>query len=521
MARKRIIKRPKIRRKRKAIRRRRNAPYPTVVLQAMGDWIEQTFTDVELPEDDKDRLTALSAAVEFMRKTYIPRVVTAKDEDTILDLLQDEGIDFDDLPDIGVDLNDAIQDALAEEASSSSSSSSVSSEDVEEELSSASVSVELSEDLPSETGPQSASTEADLEDLQDLFNALDEEEESQSEPQPEPQPRPQRKVVEPKKKEEKSTQRTKEQKGSTFQRGQRSKSASSSEDRTGADPFPQEEELKVSYIMTEYDRLRLNRFRSRSLRVRAELAPFFFFLQLRQRSYPLPTVKGWLTALQESDISLPFPLDFRTEQFRQNAFVLFRPSNGTTQLYLPSFNPISKLNKKSTVRARDTYWTPSLEFISRPEFTQKDLFSLVPTEVYMGKRKVSGKEETLVPSTIMKSHQIGSPNPLNPQSKLSWYQMLHGYIGVDNLNTPFRKKGKTDKFSAFGVLIFVDDSERPNEMKLRLVDYIPSPRPSYKQYLGELPKRGMIRPNPKRLVRRKNAKALPRKRKVLIVRKRR
>ena len=238
--------------------------------------------------------------------------------------------------------------------------------------------------------------------------------------------------------------------------------------------------------MTEYDRLRLNRFKSRSLRVRAELAPFFFFLQLRQRSYPLPTVKGWLQALQESDITLPFPLDFRTEQFRQNAFVLFRPSNGTTQLYLPSFNPISKLNKRSRVKARDTYWTPSLEFISRPEFTQKDLISLVPSEVYMGKRTVAGKEETLVPSTIMNSHQIGSPNPLNSQSKLSWYQMLHGYVGVDNLNTPFRKKGKTDKFSAFGVLIFVDDSERPNEMKLRLVDYIPSPRPSYKQYLGEL-----------------------------------
>ena len=512
MARKRIIKRPKIRRKRKAIRRRRNAPYPTVVLQAMGDWIEQTFTDVELPEDDKDRLTALSAAVEFMRKTYIPRVVTAKDEDTILDLLQDEGIDFDDLPDIGVDLNDAIQDALAEEASSSSSSSSVSSEDVEEELSSASVSVELSEDLPSETGPQSASQEADLDDLQGLLSELDAlSDEEEEEPQPEPK-KPKRKVVDSEKKEEKSTQRTKEQKGSTFQRGQRSKSASSSEDRTGADPFPQEEELKVSYIMTEYDRLRLNRFGSRSKRVRTELAQFFMFLQLRQRSYPLPTVKGWLTALQESDISLPFPLDFRTEQFRQNAFVLFRPSNGTTQLYLPSFNPISKLNKKSTVRARDTYWTPSLEFISRPELTQKDLISRVPTEVY---------NDTNVPSTIIKSHQIGSPNPLNPQSKLSWYQMLHGYIGVDNLNTPFRKKGKTDKFSAFGVLIFVDDSERPNEMKLRLVDYIPSPRPSYKQYLGELPKRGMIRPNPKRLVRRKNAKALPRKRKVLIVRKRR
>ena len=52
------------------------------------------------------------------------------------------------------------------------------------------------------------------------------------------------------------------------------------------------------YKLSPYDELRLRRFKGRSKKVRTELAPFFMFLQLHERSYPLPTVKGWVDALR-------------------------------------------------------------------------------------------------------------------------------------------------------------------------------------------------------------------------------
>ena len=294
-----------------------------------------------------------------------------------------------------------------------------------------------------------------------------------------------------------------------------SKRASSSQTESLEFGLPAKE-IKLS----PYDELRLRRFKGRSKKVQTELAPFFMFLQLHERSYPLPTVKGWVDALQreqETTIKgLPFSLDPLSVSFRENAFVLYRVSNGTTQLFLPSMNPVKVTGRRHIPKGGKpesqwpNYYTPSLELISRPDLSQEQRLSLLPKEVYAG---------TDVALTVKDSHRIGAPDPMNPQSNLSWYQMLFGYLGTNNMNTVFRKRGKTDKFQAFGICLFIDRSESDSDMKIDFVEYIPSPKPSFRNFLADAPVRGMIRPNPRKRknTRRKGAK----KRKVLIVRKRR
>ena len=218
----------------------------------------------------------------------------------------------------------------------------------------------------------------------------------------------------------------------------------------------------------------------------------------------------------KTDMAVPFSLDPLSVGFRENAFVLYRVSNGTTQLFLPSMNPVKVTGRRHIPEGGKpasqwpNYYTPSLELISRPDLGQEARIRLLPKEVYA---------DTEVPKDVINNHRIGAPNPTNPQSNLSWYQMLFGYLGTNNMNTVFRKRGKTDKFQAFGICLFIDRSESDADMKIDFVEYIPSPKPSFRNFLADAPARGMIQPNPRKRknIRRKGAK----KRKVLIVRKRR
>lgn len=523
-----------IRRRIKTLRRpvrRRNAAYTAAYLEALRSWVEDE-TSIDLGETDEEQYAKLVEIATYLDDELNARLSNYQDANELGDAISDQFYEEEDLLDFMFRLNehftprsesdapsfvdsDEVQysEEIASTRTPSSSVSGFSSSSMSEEQEEPSVKKKKSESKSESTSKSSSQSEELSElsagDLDELAQLFAEEEEEASTAAPPPPPKKDKVKERSAETKEKTTKKASAASGfartKTSTAGTTTSTKSSSEETIGKDPFGTGE-AKVSYEMTEYDRLRLLRFGARDKKVRTELAPFFMFLQLKERSYPLPTVAGWLTALSGSDIQLPFSLDFRTERFRQNAFVLFRPSNGTSQLYLPSFNPIQQLSKSTRVKAKDYYWTPSLEFISRPELSEKDLFSLVPTQVY---------KDTDVPNSVISSHRIGSPNPLNAQSRLSWYQMIHGYIGTDNLNTPFRKKGKTDKFSAFGILVFVDDSETPNDMKLRLVDYIPSPRPGVRQYLESVPQRGMIRPNPRR------TKGLPKKRKVLIVRKKR
>jgi hypothetical protein len=115
-------------------------------------------------------------------------------------------------------------------------------------------------------------------------------------------------------------------------------------DRTTSKASAESAGMKTEYEMTPYDELRLSRFKSRSKKVQTELGLFFFYLELRKRTLPLPSVAAFDVAMRANASVLPkgFPIgDYYAEEYRQNAFVVYRADNGNTQLFIPSVNPIA------------------------------------------------------------------------------------------------------------------------------------------------------------------------------------
>lgn len=225
---------------------------------------------------------------------------------------------------------------------------------------------------------------------------------------------------------------------------------------------------------TAFDLWREKKFRLRSARIQRELGPFFFFLQLDQRTLPLPSVDDWIDAIRKgADVfkeggsfitpsGKAFPTDYKDSSFRQNAFLYVRNQNtvdAPTQMYLPSQNPVAYRTKKR--EGGSEHWVPSLEFISRPDLSPKWTW---PKHFLQ-----PGSKWGLPEANVDDNTKIGGDSYRDsPHGNRSWYQMLHNYMVV------LREKGRTGKFGAYGVLIFEEVEGKPV-----LKAYIPPTIPSF------------------------------------------
>ena len=226
---------------------------------------------------------------------------------------------------------------------------------------------------------------------------------------------------------------------------------------------------------TPYDEWRLKKFNLRSPRIKEELGRYFFFLQLDQRTKPIPTVPDWTTAVNEGAALLPPEWNKTYKRgkkeksdnpFGNNFFVYVRGLNYfdlPTQLYIPSRYPmVRKVGRKNV-----QWWSPSMEFISRLERGASALTNFTwPMKEVSGVGKLVGLKfgtEALANTAIVKmgkgeeAKRWGRPqrDKVDPWTT-SWYQMLYNYIP----NT-LRRKTRTGKFGAYGILVFAEEEGKP------------------------------------------------------------
>jgi hypothetical protein len=261
--------------------------------------------------------------------------------------------------------------------------------------------------------------------------------------------------------------------------------------------------------MSAFDRYRLEKLRTRSPRIQRQLGQFVLFLQMSQRTLPLPTVKAWEDAIKKGAGAIEagggnIPPDYKAPAFRNNIFVYFRryPMN-PSQMYVPSLYPAAYISKKdrraqqygATIPKQGLAWSPSLELISRED--------LHPASLWPEALAKEGKRADWdLPSGLStwEDMRVGFPNFENRNANMSWYQLLFGYIGADRVKSPWRNRARSGKYDAYGVLFFEESSDgRPV-----LVKYFPPPRKAL--YAYKPPALDTIKKNPrvKSSVRRKS-----------------
>ena len=286
---------------------------------------------------------------------------------------------------------------------------------------------------------------------------------------------------EKKKEKKKKVERTPEKKKTVAEKG----FSVAEGKRTGLTPFQ----------WTPYDEWRLKKFNLRSPRIKEELGRYFFFLQLDQRTKPIPSVADWTAAVNKGVALLPPKWNQTYKRgkkspsenpFGNNFFVYLRGLDYfdlPTQLYIPSRYPMVRKEGRKNVQ----WWSPSMEFISRLETGASALTNFTwPMKEVSGVGKLVGLKfgtEALVGAPIVtmgkgeEAKRWGEPkkNQVDPWTT-SWYQMLYNYIP----NT-LRRKTRTGKFGAYGILVFAEEGGKPV-----LKQYIPPTVLNFAK-LGEVP----------------------------------
>ena len=368
MSRRRRIRRVPIR----APKYRRNAPYSNGFMNAVGSYLAEYKELSQDPEMKKTQIKRVADYLNNMIGGEITRVTKLNDLADLINSAYDDNDDFDvfeeELKKVLTRPPSSAEKMLMAEADSEVGFSSEELENVVARME-ASSSQSLSEDSESVLDAEFADALSELDDFD--FDVSSEQPDQLSVSASEQEILPPQAIP-----QQTGLFGGRQTRGARAQKD--AQKASSSQTASVDFDFPAK-----PYELSAYDELRLRRFKGRSKKVRTELARFFMFLQLHERSYPLPTVAGWVDALkrgQSEGMAVPFSLDPLSVSFRENAFVLYRVSNGTTQLFLPSMNPVKVTGKKHIPKRLTTrspnYYTPSLELISRPDLGQEARLSL-------------------------------------------------------------------------------------------------------------------------------------------------